>query len=124
GVNLRAQQKLIGNGIQFNTVFTADANSVAAYTTFAGAAGTAPNIVTTGGNGVDLSTDNTVRGLNVGNTPGFFKINGGAVGSPIINSVNLTGTGGALNVTTSGAFGSNVVFGTLESTSSPGANLN
>jgi hypothetical protein len=123
GVNLRAQQKLIGNAIQFNTVFSAAANSSSAYTTFAGAAGAAPNIVTTAGNGVDLSTDNTVRGLNVGNTPGFFKINGGAVGSPIINTVNLTGTGGALNVSTSGAFGSNVVFGTLESTSSPTSNL-
>ncbi len=124
GVNLRAQQKLIGNAVQFNTVFSAAANSSSAYTTFAGAAGTAPNIVTTAGNGVDLSTDNTVRGLNVGNTPGFFKINGSAVGSPIINTINLTGTGGALSVSTSGAFGANVTFATLESTSSPAANLN
>ncbi|HSE31384.1 MAG TPA: choice-of-anchor Q domain-containing protein, partial [Pyrinomonadaceae bacterium] len=124
GVNLRAQQKLIGNAVQFNTVFTADANSSSAYTTFASGTTAAPNIVTTGGNGVDLSTDNTVRGLNVGNTPGFFKINGTAVGSPIINNVNLTGTGGALKVTISGAFGSNVSFGTLESTSSAETNLN
>jgi hypothetical protein len=124
GVNLRAQQKLIGNAVQFNTVFAASADSIAAYTTFAGATTAAPVISTSGGHGVDLSTDNTVRGLNVNNTPGFFKINGGAVGSPIINAVSLTGTGGAVNVTTSGAFGSNVVFGTLESTSSPGANLN
>jgi hypothetical protein len=124
GVNLRAQQKLIGEGVAFNTAFTADANSSSAYTTFAGAAGTSPNIVTTAGNGIDLSTDNTVRGLNVGNTPGFFKINGTAVGSPTINTVDLTGTGGALNVSTSGTFASNVTFGIFESTSSPGANLN
>ena len=124
GANLRAQQKLIGNAIQFNTVFAAAADSVAAYTTFASAASTAPNIVTSAGNGVDLSTDNHVRGLNVGNTPGFFKVNGGAVGSPVINTINLTGTGGALNVATSGAFGANVTFGTFESTSSPAANVN
>ncbi len=124
GVNLRAQQKLIGNAVQFNTVFTAAANSSSAYTTFAGATAAAPNIVTSAGNGVDLSTDNTARGFNVGNTPAFFKINGGAVGSPIINTVALTGTGGALNVFTSGAFGANVTFSTLESTSSPAANLN
>jgi Bacterial Ig domain/Calx-beta domain len=124
GVNLRAQQKLIGNAIQFNTVFTASANSSSAYTTFASTTTAAPNIVTTAGNGIDLATDNTVRGLNVGNTPGFFKFNGTAVGSPVINTVNLTGTGGALNVSTSGAFGANVLFGTFESTSSPGANLN
>ncbi len=124
GINLRSQQKLIGNAIQFNTVFTADANSSSAYTTFASTTTAAPNIVTTAGNGIDLSTDNTVRGLNVGNTPGFFKINGTAVGSPIINTVNLTGTGGALNVSTSGAFAGNVTFGTFESTSSPTSNLN
>src|SRR4030095_5903684 len=124
GINLRAQQKLIGNAVQFNTVFTASANSSSAYTTFAGTTTTAPNIVTTAGNGVDLSTDNTVRGLNVGNTPGFFKINGTAVGSPIINTVNLAGTGGALKVTISGAFGNNVSFGTLESTTSAETNLN
>jgi hypothetical protein len=124
GVNLRAQQKLIGNAVQFNTVFSASADSIAAYTTFAGATTAAPTVTTSAGHGVDLSTDNTVRGLNVSNTPGFFKINGGAVGSPIINTISLTGTGGALNVTTSGAFGANVVFGTLESTSSPGSNLN
>jgi uncharacterized repeat protein (TIGR01451 family) len=124
GINLRAQQVLIGNAIQFNGVFSANANSISAYTTFAGAVGAAPNIVTTAGNGIDLSTDNTLRGVNVGNTPGFFKLNGGAVGSPIINTISLAGTGGAINVSTSGSFGSNVTFGTLESTSSPGANLN
>ncbi|HUR96718.1 MAG TPA: Ig-like domain-containing protein, partial [Pyrinomonadaceae bacterium] len=124
GINLRAQQKVIGNAVQFSTVFTADAGSSSAYATFAGAVAAAPSIVTTAGNGVDLSTDNTVRGLNVGNTPGFFKMNGGAVGAPIINTVNLTGTGGAMNISTSGAFGSTVSFGTLESTSSPAANLN
>lgn len=124
GINLRAQQKLIGNAIQFDTVFTAAANSSSAYTTFASTVGAAPNIVTSNGNGVDLSTDNTVRGLNVGNTPGFFKFNGTAVGSPVIGTVNLTGTGGALNVSTSGAFAGNVLFGTFESTSSPTSNLN
>ncbi|HEY5883589.1 MAG TPA: LamG-like jellyroll fold domain-containing protein, partial [Pyrinomonadaceae bacterium] len=124
GVNLRLQQRLIGNAVQFNTVFTAAADSGSTYNAFAGATAAAPNIITTGGNGVDLSTDNTVRGLNIGNTPGFFKINGGALGSPIINTVNLTGTGGALNISTSAAFGSNVSFGTFESTSSPAANLN
>jgi uncharacterized repeat protein (TIGR01451 family) len=124
GINLRAQQKLIGNAVQFNTVFTASSNSSSAYTTFAGATNTAPLITTTSGNGIDLSTDNTVRGLNVGNTTGFFKINGGIVGSPIINTINLTGGGGALNVSASGAFGGNVTFGTFESTSSPAANLN
>jgi hypothetical protein len=124
GINLRNTQKLIGNAVQFSTVFTAAANSSSAYTTFAGAAASAPTIVTTAGNGVDLADSNTVRGLNVGNTPGFFGFNGAAVGSPVINTVNVTGTGGAISVSTSGAFASNVSFGTLDSSSSPGANIN
>jgi uncharacterized repeat protein (TIGR01451 family) len=123
GVNLRAQQKLIGNAVAFNSVFTADSDSTSAYATFASGTTAAPNVVTTAGNGVDLSTDNTVRGLNIGNTPGFFDINGGAVGSPIINTVGLSGTGGAINISTSGAFASNVTFSTLESTSSPTSNI-
>ncbi|HEX8501244.1 MAG TPA: Ig-like domain-containing protein [Pyrinomonadaceae bacterium] len=123
GINLLNQQKLIGEAIQFGTVFTAATDSSAAYTTFANGTNTAPTITTTTGDGIDLAADNVVRGLNVGNTTGFFKIDGGAVGSPVINTVNLTGGGGALRVTTSGAFGTNVTFGTLESSSSPGANL-
>ena len=123
GVNLRTSQKLIGNAIQFSTVFTAATNSSSAYTTFAGAAGSAPSIVATAGNGVDLADNNTVRGLNVGNTSGF-KINGAAVGSPVIDTISLTGTGGAISVSTSGAFGANVNFITLESTSSANANIN
>jgi hypothetical protein len=123
GINLRAQQKVIGNGVAFNSSFTAAANSSSAYTTFAGSAGSAPNIVATAGNGVDLAADNTLRGFNVGNTSGF-DINGGAVGAPVINNVNLSGTGGAINVSTSGAFGANVTFGEFSSTSSTGANVN
>jgi len=124
GINLRDNQVLIGEAVQFNTVFTADASSIAAYNTFASGTNTAPVITTTAGNGVDLGSGNTVRGLNVGNTPAFFGFNGTAVGSPIINTVGKTGTGGALNVSTSGAFGANVTFATLESSSSAGANLN
>src|SRR6266550_1016423 len=124
GVNLRTSQQLIGNAIQFSTVFTAASDSSSAYTTFAGAVGSAPSIVTSAGNGVDLASNNTVRGLNVGNTPGFFGFNGGAVGSPVINTVNVTGTGGAINVSTSGTLGATVSFGTLESSSSPGSNIN
>jgi hypothetical protein len=124
GVNLRNNQKLIGEAVQFSTVFSADGNSSSAYTTFAGGTNTAPTISTSAGNGVDLADSNTVRGLNVGNTLGFFGFKGSAVGSPIINTVNVTGTGGAISVSTSGTFGANVSFGTLESTSSPGANIN
>jgi hypothetical protein len=125
GIDLFTSQILIGNAVQFNTVFTADANSSAAYTTFAAGTNTAPTITTTttGNNGVDLASNNTVRGLNVGNTTGGFKINGNVVGSPTINTINLTGTGGAIQIIGSGTFGSNVNIGTLESTSTTSWNI-
>jgi hypothetical protein len=123
GINLRNTQKLFGEAIQFNTVFTASTNSSSAYNTFASGTATAPTINTTGGNGIDLADSNTVRGLTVGNTPGFFDFSGGAVGSPVIDTVSVTGTGGAINIATSGAFGANVNFLTLESSSSPTANI-
>jgi hypothetical protein len=124
GINLRNQQKLIGEAVRFDTVFTASANSSAAYKTFASSTNAQPGISTTAGNGIDLALDNTVRGISINNTPGFYKINGGAVGSPVINFVGLFGTGGAINISTSGAFGSNVLIQSVTSTSSPGANLN
>src|ERR1041384_3633329 len=49
---------------------------------------------------------------------------GSSVGWWTVGTVSKTGSGGAINISTSGAFGANVTFGTLESTSSPGANLN
>ena len=82
-------------------------------------AGSTPTITSTSNNGVTLGSGNTLRGFNVSNTPGFHKISGAAVGSLTVSGVALTGTGGAIKVTTSGAFGNNVTFSTLESTSSP-----
>lgn len=117
GINLRTSQILIGEAVQFNTVFTANANSISAYNTFASGTMAAPQITASAGNGVDLASGNTVRGLDVGNTSGF-GFNGTAVGSPTINTVNKTGNGGAINVSTSGSFGSNVTFNTLSSTNS------
>lgn len=84
-------------------------------------AGTAPTITSTTNDGVTLGSGNTLRGFNIANTPGFQKIRGAAAGNLTVGNVALTGTGGAIEITTSAAFGSNVNFSTLESTSSPGA---
>ncbi len=118
GVNLRAAQRLIGEAVQFDTEFSADANSSAEYQAFAAATGAAPVIDATdaGANGIDLSSDNTVRGLNVGNTAGY-GLSGEAVGTLTINAVSVNGTGGAFKISTSGNV-SNVVFDDLSSTSS------
>lgn len=86
-------------------------------------AGSAPTITSAINNGVTLGSGNTLRGFNVSNTPGFFKISGTAAGNLIANTIALTGTGGAIQITTSAAFGSNVTFDTLESSSSPGSGI-
>lgn len=122
GFNLLDNQKLIGKGAILNNYFTADANSVNSYKTYAASAGSGsaiPVINTTGiGNpGVYLATNNTVAGLIINDTGGY-GIDGGAVGSPTIADVSINGNGGAIRVSTSGAFGSNVNFGNLNSTAS------
>jgi uncharacterized repeat protein (TIGR01451 family) len=124
GINLQNTQTLTGPAVAFNTVFTADANSTSAYNTFAASTGTAAAITATAGNGVDLGSGNALRGFNIGNTPGFFGVNGTVVGSLTVATVSKTGTGGAMSVSTSGTFGATVNFGTFESGSSATSNLN
>ena len=91
GVNLRALQKLIGNGIAFNTASRPTPTALRP-TRRSPVPPALRQASPERGQRRDLAANNTVRGLNVGNSSGF-KINGAAVGSPIINTVNLTGTG-------------------------------
>ncbi|MBI2421795.1 MAG: tandem-95 repeat protein [Candidatus Hydrogenedentes bacterium] len=87
-------------------------------------AGTRPVITSAVSHGVTLASGNTLRGFNINNTPGFFKISGGAAGTVTIDNLSLTGTGGAINISTSAAFGNTVTFDVLESSSSPGSGIN
>ena len=75
------------------------------------------------GNGVNLASGNAIRGVTVGDTPLGFGYSGGAVGNLVIAECSKVGSGGAMNITGSGAFGSSVRFDKLESTASTGANL-
>jgi hypothetical protein len=123
GINLRATQKLIGEAARFDTFFTADAESITAYETFAAGTQPAPVITTTAGNGIDLNTGNLVRGLNVGNVAGGAKIFGNGFGTLTIGNnttpdVALSGTGQALNLT-NGTFSATSGFGGVATTSSP-----
>jgi VCBS repeat-containing protein len=110
GITLLDDQRLTGSG----AALVIDSVTVLS-------AGTAPTITSLINHGVSLGSGNTLAGLNVGDTPGFFKIRGTVAGNFAASEVALTGSGGAIQITTSGAFGSNVTFSTLESSSSPGA---
>src|SRR5262249_14739974 len=121
GITLRNSQVLLGDGWS-DTFATGFGFGLAAHSVVTSLTGSDPLITPASGNGVNLATDNAVRGLTVNNSPGF-GFSGGAVGNLIVAQCSKTGSGGAISITTSGAFASNVSFDVLESTSSTGANL-
>jgi len=112
GIDLRDNQKLFGQGVNITTVFTADANSAAPYPPVQGVR---PTISATMGNGIDLASGNTVRGLNVGNTPNGIGINGTNVGTCTINGMNLVGLGQSIDIDTGTL---DITLDTLSSTNS------
>ncbi|MCG8404095.1 MAG: Ig-like domain-containing protein [Phycisphaerales bacterium] len=95
GFNLQNNQRLYGQGIDITTVFIPDANSAAPYPPPQGAR---PTIGTTSGNGVDLAANNTILGLNIGDTPNNIGISGTNVGVCTINTVSIMGLGQAIDI--------------------------
>jgi hypothetical protein len=124
GINLLDSQKLIGGSVAFNTVYPTSAPFISnVYSAFAAAAeGPRSAIAATAGDGIDLAQYNTVNGIDIGNTPTGFGLDGAVVGTPIISNVDITGTGGALRISTSGNLGS-VALGTVSSSSSNAENI-
>lgn len=86
GLVLEADQQLLGEGVGL----------VLGGTTIV-SAGIAPDITNAAGNGITLSANNTIRGLNVGNTTGV-DIFGSGFGTLTVSNVALGGTGGALDL--------------------------
>ena len=76
--------------------------------------GTRPVLTNAAGNGINLSSGNTVRGLSIGNTSGI-GIAGGSVGTLAIEETDIGGTGEIVDLT-SGTV--DVTFSSLSTTSS------
>ena len=74
--------------------------------------GTAPSITNFIGNGIELATGNTIRGLDIGSTTGI-GMNGSDVGSLIVSDVSISGTGQAVDIN-----GSTLLDATFDSISS------
>lgn len=126
GFNLKNNQTLLGKGVQLDVHFTAHANSVAAYHTFAGSAGIRPTIGTTGGagnHGVDLASGNTLRGFNIGNRSGAFAIkdNGANAGTVTISNMIIQGIGGGIEIDNGGTLA--IDLDQLSATATAGANI-
>jgi len=148
GLTLQAGQQVYGDAVDLTTVFTADADSPSAYddglepraVNVAGDArpvidlngplmasrsrGGVRRITALGVNDGTLGTNNTVRGLDVTDTPGGFGMvdGGGSVGTLLVSEVSISGSGGALQLSAGGDV-SGVTFDVLSSTSAPGAAL-
>ncbi|MEE8170683.1 MAG: thrombospondin type 3 repeat-containing protein, partial [Phycisphaerae bacterium] len=95
GVFLLSNQSLFGQGVDITTGFTANANSAAPYPP---AVGTRPPISATTGNGIDLASGNTIRGLDIGDTPNGIGINGSAVGACTISNMIINGLGQSIDI--------------------------
>ena len=121
GINLANNQQLFGQGVDITTVFTADANSSNAF--YPPNQNVRPTISATAGNGIDLASGNTIRGLNVGNTPNTIGINGTNVGTCTISGMNLVGLGQSIDID-GGTL--DITLDSLSSTNSPaeGIDLN
>lgn len=86
--------------------------------------GVDPVIGSAAGNGINLSMNNTVRGLTVGNTPMGTGITdtGGTVGTLAISESSITGTGGGIQAANGGLL--NVSFDSLTASSATEEGIN
>ncbi len=100
GITLANNQILFGQG----ATGTFDINAGITLATFSNTTptlgGTRPIIISTA-NGINLASGNTLRGMDVGNTTGI-GVTGTVVGTLTVNELAINGTGGAINIGTSG----------------------
>lgn len=98
GLTLLANQRLIGQGagnsLSAITGITPPPGSLALPAT-----GGASPIIVSAANGINLGTNNLIRGLDIGNTSGT-DIAGSNFGTLTVREVNLSGTGQALSLNT------------------------
>ena len=98
GANLLASQRFIGQGIAPATAVANAGITLAPFSSGLPAAGARPTVSSTD-NGIDLASGNTVRGLDIGNTT-LFGLAGTGVGTSTVNTLAISGTGGALSIAT------------------------
>lgn len=126
GIALKNNQVLLGQGIDLltelgNLGITLAPHSV--LTTSPSPTGAANRALITNTSGTDdgirLASGNTIRGVNIGNTPNGFGLAdvGSSVGTLTVSDVSVTGTGGGLNIVNGGNLA--ITLDTLNSSNSP-----
>ncbi len=124
GLNLQNNQQLIGQAINLTTVISTANNSGTIAQPFPPPSGidNTPLLQATAGNGIDLAAGNTVRGINIGSTPGNIGINGATVGNLLINQTSITNTSRALDIN-GGTLNVTLDYVTVNSASNGGVSL-
>ncbi len=122
GFTLQNTQTLLGQGVDLMTSLAGLGIVVPDVTDLAATPPLVTNhpvITSTTGNGIAAATDNTIRGLHIGDTPNGVGIvdTGITVGSLVVNALSISGTGGALDIANGGTI--NLGFDELSSDNSP-----
>jgi Domain of unknown function DUF11/Bacterial Ig domain len=103
GIILADGQRVIGEGTTGTTLAGALGITTPTHSeTLPSLDGTSPIISSTTADGIALAEDNTVRGLDVANTPAGHALAGTVVGTLTASEIDVSGTGGIIEVATSG----------------------
>ncbi len=117
GIDLRDDQLLIGEaaGASIETISGITLPSFSR--TLPTTGGNAPTLTDAVGNAIDVATNNTLRGLDIGATLGT-GINGTEVGTLFVREVNISGSGGGVDLRSTSGAAIDVGLGTVEASSS------
>ncbi len=128
GITLLDNQVLLGQGIDLLTELTnlgitlAPHSALTASPSPTGAANRSL-LTNSGGAGVQLAANNTIRGIDVGNTSGHgIQSPAVSVGTLTITDTSVTGSGGAINISDGGTLA--ITFDQLSSNNASGNAIN
>ncbi|MBN1679447.1 MAG: DUF11 domain-containing protein [Anaerolineae bacterium] len=133
GINLLNQQVVLGNGLDIRAELDAAGLSIPGYggqpnnsnlNASPPSGVTRPTLAPGAANAVNLAADNTVRGLNVGDTGVGAGFDGAAVGNLTVNTLAISGTGSAFDIGSGGTLDVTVDSIQVTSTTDYGVRLN
>ncbi len=117
GLSLLANQMVLGDGT--NGVFdTITGINPSIYSSVRPVLGGNKPVISSSGNGITLSTSNIIRGVEIGNTNNYALEGTSVTGTLTVTDVDISGTGGLVNLNGAGAGVLNVTFGKLNSSAS------
>lgn len=128
GVNLRDSQVFLGQGVDLITelgnqgITLAPFSFTAATSSPPSGSGNRPLIINGSGNGINLATTNTLKGLNIGGTSGI-GITGSSVGNLTIDETGINRSGKAFDVNGGGTLNVNLDEIIVNSSASGGFSL-